>query len=133
MTDERGKTIQDSDEIVIETTGEWTYGVFSIEESHSPMTINWKAFRKRAPAKTRVRSVDHDPLDDGLEINTGDGGIVTRHRRKKDDPSAREYGRDQLYCKFDHLEDEWPMHPTQLEYLIDGTWVSYAQLMTGEM
>jgi hypothetical protein len=94
------------------------------------MTIDWERFAACVPAGTRIRSVDYDPLDDGLEINEGDEGVVTRHRREINDPAAREYGYNQLYCKFDHLEDEWPMHQTSIEYFIDGRYQSFDELMT---
>jgi len=93
------------------------------------MTVDWKRFAARVPAGIRVRSTDYDPLEDNLEINEGDEGCVTRHKRKANDRAIREYGRDQLYCKFDHLEDEWPMHPTCVQYLINDTWLTFQQVM----
>lgn len=93
------------------------------------MSIDWDKFTERAPSGTRIRSTDYDPLEDDLEINEGDEGVITRHKRKNGDAAIREYGRNQLYCKFNHLEDEWPMHPTCIEYLIDGRWLTFDEVM----
>lgn len=95
------------------------------------MTIDWDEFSRRVPAGTRVKSLDYDPLEDGLEINEGDEGLVTRHRRNPHDATIREHGINQLFCKFDHLEDEWPMHPTCVDYHIDDRWQSFNEIMEG--
>jgi hypothetical protein len=65
--------------------------------------IDWERFAARVQAGTRVRSLDYDPLEDDLAINEGDEGFVTRTTREIDDPCISEYGRNQLFCRFDHL------------------------------
>lgn len=97
------------------------------------MTIDWQRFSERVPAGTRVRATEEDPLDDGLTLHEGDEGILMRHGREKEDSDGEIYWDDQILVQFLRLDDEWPMHPTCLMYLIGGVWHTFEELMQGDI
>jgi hypothetical protein len=89
------------------------------------MTIDWQTFAARVPAGTRVLGEGGEGilLENYPYIETEyEGHELSEWLRVQ--PFTPCYGSGLHY---------WLREVQALEYLIDGTWVSYAQLMTGEM
>jgi hypothetical protein len=108
-----------------------------------------KTFSERVPAGTRVRGAAYGYFWDGTPTRPafgikGEEGTLIRHGNEidgqiidfdlvNDELTTTTGWQDTAVVQF--FNDDVPREVDfkDLEYLIDGTWVSYAQLMTGEM
>jgi hypothetical protein len=111
------------------------------------MTIDWQTFSERVPAGTRVRVIVHSMVRvreglGGIVSFKGKEGLIVHHGYDDTDEAHNPFRiQSPLFpCDMEHPAIQFfdenfarAMSPHDLEYLIDGTWVSYAQLMTGEM
>lgn len=100
--------------------------------------IDWDLFSKRVPVGTRVRmGVDTVPNPEDLILDEIDGIIM----RFEDIEEGENQDFPESACEAEvffilwvqpfNLMDEWWLNPIFSDYLIDGTWLSFAQIMEG--
>lgn len=108
--------------------------------------IDWDLFSKRVPAGTRVSSVKGEVFDitDDWQVvpHFGGGrcGILLSCTPESfcyipdyftGEISESQFDAHIIVQPFDFVETIEFYDPSDLEYLIDGTWLSFAQIMEG--